>query len=125
MNFTSLKMLASKKMIKDMPYIDHLDKVYESCVLIKHHKTSFAKEVNWKANKPPELVYTDVCGPIKPLPLDIIGTSLLSLMNIVERHCFNDFKVIIEKQSDYNIRTVRYDQGGEYTSNKFEAFCTQ
>jgi len=70
-------------------------------------------------------VYTDVCGPIKPLPLDIIGTSLLSLMNIVERHCFNDFKVIIEKQSDYNIRTVRYDQGGEYTSNEFEAFCTQ
>jgi hypothetical protein len=26
-----------------------------------------SKEVNWKANKPLELVHTDVCGPIKPM----------------------------------------------------------
>jgi hypothetical protein len=25
---------------------------------------------------------------------------------------FKDFKAIVEKQSDYNIRTVRSDQGG-------------
>jgi hypothetical protein len=56
MNFTSLKMLASKKMVKGMPHIDHPDEVYESCVLS-----------NWKANKSLELVHTDVCGPIKPM----------------------------------------------------------
>jgi len=38
---------------------------------------------------------------------------------------FKDFKVIIKKQSGYKIRTVRSDQGREYTSNGFEAFCTQ
>jgi len=67
LNFTSLKMLASKKMVKGMPYIDHPNEVCESCVLSKHHKSSFAKEVNWKANQPLELVHTDVCGPIKPM----------------------------------------------------------
>jgi hypothetical protein len=67
LNFTSLKMLASKKMVKGMPHIDHPDEFCESCVLSKHHKSSFAKEVNWKANKPLELVHTDVCGPIKPM----------------------------------------------------------
>jgi hypothetical protein len=67
LNFTSLKMLVSKKMVKGMPHIDHPDEVYESCVLSKHHRSSFAKEVNWKANKPLELVHTDVCGPIKPM----------------------------------------------------------
>jgi len=40
-------------------------------------------------------------------------------------NCFKDFKAIIEKQSGYKIRTVRSDQGEEYTSNDFEAFCTQ
>ena len=37
---------------------------------------------------------------------------------------FKDFKAIVEKQSDYKIRTMRSDQGGEYTSNDFEAFYT-
>jgi len=46
LNFTSLKMLGSKKMVKGMPHIDHPDEVYESCVLNKHHRSSFAKEVN-------------------------------------------------------------------------------
>jgi transposase InsO family protein len=40
-------------------------------------------------------------------------------------NCFKDFKAIVEKQSSYKIRTVRSDQGEEYTSNDFEAFCTQ
>jgi len=67
LNFTSLKMLASKKMVKGMPHIDHPDEVCESCFLSKHHRSSFAKEVNWKAKRPLELVHTDVCGPIKPM----------------------------------------------------------
>jgi len=46
LNFTSLKMLVSKKIVKVMPHINHLDEVYESCVLSKHHRSSFTKEVN-------------------------------------------------------------------------------
>ena len=60
-------MLASKKMVKGLPHIDHPDEVCESCVLSKHHRSNFAKEVNWKAKRPLELVHTDVCGPIKPM----------------------------------------------------------
>jgi len=40
-------------------------------------------------------------------------------------NCFKDFKAIVEKQSGYKISTVRSDQGGEFTANDFEAFCTQ
>ena len=42
-----------------------------------------------------------------------------------ELNFFKEFKVTVEKQSGYNIRTLRFDQGGEYTLNDFEAFCTQ
>jgi hypothetical protein len=131
LNFTSLKMLASKKMVKGMPHIDHPDEVYESCVLSKHHRSSFAKEVNWKANKPLELVHTNVCGPIKPMSTrQNRYFSRKTWIYFLKRksevlNCFKDFKVIVEKQSGYKIRTVRSDQGEEYTSNDFEAFCTQ
>ena len=67
MNFTSLKILASKKMVNGMPYIDHLDEVCESLVLSKNHIASFAKEVNWKINKSLELVYTNMTGLVKPM----------------------------------------------------------
>jgi hypothetical protein len=39
-------------------------------------------------------------------------------------NCFKDFKAIIEKQSGYNIRTLRSGHDGKYTLNNFEAFCT-
>jgi transposase InsO family protein len=137
LNFTSLKMLESKKMVKGMPHIDHPDEVCESCALSKHHRSSFAKEVNWKANKPLELVHTDVCGPIKPMSTGqnryfltfIDDFSRKTWIYFLKRksevfNYFKDFQAIVEKQSGYKIRTVRSDQGGEYTTNDFEAFCT-
>jgi transposase InsO family protein len=138
LNFTSLKMLASKKMVKRMPHIDHPDEVCESCVLSKHHRSSFAKEVNWKAKRSLELVHTDVCGPIKPMSTGqnryfltfIDDFSRNTWIYLPKRksevfNCFKVFKAIVEKQSSYKIRTVRCDQGGEYIANDFEAFCTQ
>jgi transposase InsO family protein len=39
--------------------------------------------------------------------------------------CLKEFVTTIKKQSDYNIRTLRSDQSGQYTSNYFKAFCKQ
>ena len=36
---------------------------------------------------------------------------------------FNEFKALIENLSDKRIKTLRSDNGGEYTSKEFEAFC--
>ncbi|KAJ6902219.1 Retrovirus-related Pol polyprotein from transposon TNT 1-94 [Populus alba x Populus x berolinensis] len=138
LNFTSMKMLASKKMVKGLPHIDHPDEVCESCVLSKHHRSSFAKEVNWRAKRPLELVHTDVCGPITPMSTgqnryfltftdDFSRKTWIYFLKRKSEvfNCFKDFKAIVEKQTGYTIRTVRSDQGGEYTANDFEAYCTQ
>ena len=82
-------------------------------------------------------MHTDVCGPIKPMStgqnryfLTFIGdfsrkTWIYFLKRKLEvLNCFKDFKAIIEKQNGYKIIIMRSDQGGEYTSNDFEAFCT-
>jgi hypothetical protein len=44
-----------------------IDEVCESCVLNKHHKASYDKEINWKTKKPLKLEHIDMCGPIKPM----------------------------------------------------------
>ena len=91
-----------------------------------------------RAKRPLELVHTDVGGPITPMSTGqnryfltfIDDFSRKTCIYFLKRksevfNCFKDFKAIMEKQSGCMIRTVRSDQGGEYTANDFEAFCTQ
>ncbi|KAI9156917.1 hypothetical protein LWI28_014078 [Acer negundo] len=44
LNFENLKQLGSKKMVKGLPNIHHLNEMCESCVLSKQHRNSFGKE---------------------------------------------------------------------------------
>jgi transposase InsO family protein len=36
---------------------------------------------------------------------------------------FKKFKVFVEKQSGYCIKSLRFDRGGEFTYNEFKEFC--
>ena len=38
---------------------------------------------------------------------------------------FKEFKALIENHSELKINTLRLDNGGEYTSKEFEAFCKE
>jgi hypothetical protein len=58
--------MASKKMVYGLPLINFLDKFCEGCVIDKHPISSFSKAAEYRAKKPIELVYIDICGPIKP-----------------------------------------------------------
>jgi hypothetical protein len=37
---------------------------------------------------------------------------------------FQEFKALVENQTGRKIRVLRFDNGGEYTSNDFKSFCT-
>ncbi|GAU24937.1 hypothetical protein TSUD_311720 [Trifolium subterraneum] len=39
--------------------------------------------------------------------------------------CFKKFKALIEKESDCTIKCLRTDRGGEFTSSKFNEFCSE
>jgi hypothetical protein len=65
-NFGGLKEMTRKKMVHGLPIIDSLDKFYEGCVIGKHPMSSFPKVAEYQANKPLELVHTNIYGPIKP-----------------------------------------------------------
>ena len=125
-------------MVKGLPYIDHPNEVCEGCILGKHHRLSFAKQVRWRASNHLELVHTDACRPLKPMSngknryfLTFIDDySSKTWMYFLERKSevfdtFKEFKTLIEKQSGYYIKMLRSDYGGEYTSDEFENYCKE
>ena len=83
-----------------------------------------------------ELINSDVCGPMSSTSLSgfkyyitfIVDYSrktwiyfLKAKSEVFEK--FKEFKALIENLSDKKIKTLRSDNGGEYTSKEFEAFC--
>ncbi|KAH9650236.1 hypothetical protein KPL70_026291 [Citrus sinensis] len=109
LNFGGLELLPKKNMVKGLPYINHPDQLCEGCLLSKQFKKSFLKELNSRAQKPLELIHTDVCGPFKP--------------NSLVFKAFKKFKAAVEKESEYHIKAMRSDRGEEFTSKELLEFC--
>jgi hypothetical protein len=49
--------------------------------------------------------------------------GILSKENVKSVNIFKEYKAIVEKHSGYNIRNLRSNQGGEYTSNYSKVLC--
>ena len=85
-----------------------------------------------------ELIHSDVCGPMPSIALsgyeyyvtfidDYLRKTWIYLFNNKSEVFgkFKEFKALIENQSEKRIKTLRFDNGGEYTSKEFEAFCKE
>nr|XP_009757763.1 PREDICTED: uncharacterized protein LOC104210538 [Nicotiana sylvestris] len=92
--------MGEKNMVHGIPSINYPNQLCEACLLGKHARRSFPKEAMSRSTKPLQLVHTDVCGPINPPSF-----------------------VLVEKESGYEIKALRSDRGGEFTSNEFNDFC--
>ena len=136
LNFDSLKDLGRKKMVKGIPAIDHPAQLCEACLLGKHSRKSFPKHSISRATKPLQLIHADVCGPISPPSLGKSSYFLLFIDDYTRKawvyflknkseafDCFKRFKAVIEKESGYEIKSLRTDRGGEFTSNEFKSLC--
>ena len=103
-------------------------------------KTLFPKISSTRATKPLELVHTDVCGPMN---VESAGGSkyILTFTDDYTRYVtvyfikskadvltkFKEYTALMENLSpnSHRLKTVRSDNGGEYTSNKFKEFCNE
>ena len=133
-----LKELAKKNMVHGLPNMDYEGKICEECVLSKHVRTSFPKKVEYWAKQPLELIHTDICGPITPESFS--GKRyFITFINDFSRktwvyflkekseafEVFKKFKVMVERATDRQIKVVRSDRGGEYTSTTFMKYCEE
>ena len=132
----SLYKLARNKLVDGFDY-DVSKKIdfCEPCVQGKIHKLQFPGTGRKRAEEPLGLVHSDVCGKINALSLSGAEyfltfiddkTHYVWVYVLKNKHevyqKFLEWKVLVERSSGYKLKTLRTDNGGEYTSTEFEDY---
>ncbi|RDX85080.1 hypothetical protein CR513_33778, partial [Mucuna pruriens] len=110
LNFGALKALGDEKTVKGIPHINHPNQLCETCLLGKHVRRSFPKEVESRVNGLLQLVHTVVCSPIDPPSFGKNKYFLLFIDNFSMKTwykyeafvIFKNFKALVENESSYN-----------------------
>ncbi|CAL8169319.1 unnamed protein product [Prunus armeniaca] len=135
LNQRSLQLLHQKDMVVGLPSIQSEKAICEGCIFGKFHRLPFSQST-WKSRAPFELVHANTCGPTRTPSFNGKKYFLLFVDDYSRMMCvyfleqkseafsfFKQFKAYGEKQSGYNLKTLRTDRGGEFTSNEFSEFC--
>ena len=131
----NLQKIAKEKLVKRFNYdVDKQIGFCETCVGGKHHCSPFISSTS-QTTEVLELVHSDVCGKMREKSLGG-GEYFLTFTDDRSRYtwvyilktkdqvfdCFLTWKALVEKQCKRKLRTLRTDNGGEYTSSKFESY---
>jgi len=54
-------------MVHGLPSLEHVDQVYNACLIGKHRRTPFPEQARWRAAGILDLVHGDLCGPTSPM----------------------------------------------------------
>ena len=136
LNMNSLKSLKSKDLVSgiDCKFSNEAS-FCECCCEGKNHKLPFSTSDKKRDLKPLDLIHSDVCGNISPATLGG-GNYFVTFIDDASRYTwvyvlkhksevfskFKEWKSLVENLYDRKIKTLRSDNGGEYTSIEFEDF---
>jgi hypothetical protein len=132
-NYQALPFL--KNMVEGIPELQSTHEgICKGCALGKNIKKPFPSSNN-RSKEILDQIHSDVCGP---MPVKSLGGSLyyvifiddysrktwLCLLKTKDEvfNKFQEFKAEIENLTNKNIKTLRTNNGGEYTSKKFVTF---
>jgi hypothetical protein len=133
-NYQALPFL--KKMVEGIPELQSTHEgMCKGCALGKNIKKPFPSSNN-RSKETLDLIHSDVCSP---MPVKSLGGSLYYVIFIDDYsrktwlyllktrdevfNKFQEFKAEIENLTNKKIKTLRTNNGGEYTSKEFVAFC--
>ena len=126
-----------KRMVKGLPifYFVH-DVVCRGFSLANHDKNKFPR-IHTIYKGILYLLHSDVCGPMSSPSLN---GRLYYVLFIDDFSCkdqiyfmksksetfskLQEYKSLVENHTSRNIRSLRYDSGGEFKSNSFNEFCS-
>jgi hypothetical protein len=127
--------LFSKRWLKEYQNYSLHMKEFAKDVLLERISRSHSQSNN-RSKQILDLIHSDVCGP---MPVKYLGGSLYYVIFIDDYSRktwlylvktkdevfskFQEFKVEIKNLTNKKIKTLRTDNGGEYTSKEFVSFC--
>ena len=136
LNERSLHTLASQKLVDDFEYNTCKRMPFcKSCVEGKLHRTPFPSAGRKRAEVPLGLVHSDVCDPLNSKSLS--GARYFLTFVDDKTHYtwvyflksknelfskFLEWKALVERISDYQLKILCTDDGGEYKSTKFSDY---
>ena len=122
-----------------LPSSSKFEHKYSCCVAKKHARAPFPKATEFRASKPLELVYTDICGPITPSTISggkyffliVDDFSRLMWVAILKNKsevfgAFQKLKTLAKSESNGAlIKCLRTDCGGEFSFEEFSNWCEE
>ena len=131
-----MKMLHSDGKLQWLKEVDH--GLCEPCVFGKQKRVSFSKAEKEPKAKKLELVHTDIWGPSTiTSPGDsnyyvtFINDSSRKLWVYFLKHksdvfgAFKTWKAMVENETDFKVKTLQLDNGGEYVNSDFQRYCDE
>ena len=132
-----IRQMITKDMVRDLE-IEDKDEVMDICVGCiqgKQQRLPFPISKGERAKDILEIIHTDICGPMNNISLGG-ARYFLTFIDDKSRKTFvyflktkdevfdkfKEFKSMVEKQIGKKIKILRSDNGGEYTSKKFEQY---
>ena len=139
LSMKSLQKLAREKMVNEFNYSEKTEIQFcESCLEGKQPRKPFPHHSLNRAKETLELVHTDVCGKVNAKSLSgseyfltfIDDRTRYSWVYILKRksdvfQTFREWKAMAEKSTGKPLKTLRSDNGGEYTSLEFERYLKE
>ena len=139
LGYDNILALKDKAMVNGMniEIADGVDrKSCDGCALGKQHRQPFPKKSEHKTCRPLELIHTDVCGPMS---IPSVGGSrfFVTFIDDYSRYTyvyaikhksevferFTEFVEQVENLSVYRVKSLRSDNGTEYSSQAFAEYC--
>ena len=134
-NFDNLVKINKKEVVREMPKISKpTNTICESCWHDKQTKVKFKKKEHF-ASRPLELIHTDLCGPMRTKGLDSELYFMLMVNDYIKMtaisflkkkseafECFKIYKELIKNETDFKIKCLISDNGGEVTSKSFQQY---
>jgi transposase InsO family protein len=132
----ALKVL--KEMVAGLPDFntEHRE-VWKGCAMGKYTKTTFPSSDRMTGDIL-DLIHSDVCGPMSSISLcgykyyvtfidDHSRKTWVYFMKTKDEvfSRFQEFKALVENQTSRKIKTLRSNNGGEYTSKAFKDLCAR
>ena len=88
------------------------------------------------SSRPLEIVHTNICGPTRTKNIQgeyyfmllIDDNSRMTWVTFLKEKSeafekFKIFKAMVENETNEKIKCLRFENGGEFTSNEFNDFC--
>jgi transposase InsO family protein len=126
--------LKSQDLVKDLPNFKKENSKCEACIFCKQKREAFPTS-SWRATKYLELIHSDICGPMESsfdgcryFILFIDDHTRMTWVYFLKEKSedfekFVHFQHMVENETRENVASLRIDNGGEFTSTKFNDYC--